>query len=119
MNLQVFYEKVGGSYSEVLNRLINDRLITKFLLKFPSDPSYAVLSVSIDHEDYEEAFRAAHTLKGVCLNLGLSNLAQTATDLAELLRSVDDQIDQEELIKLMNQIKKEYVIVVDAMHELN
>lgn len=115
MNLQTFYEKVGGNYTEVLSRLISDRLITKFLLKFPDDPSYAVLSVSIDHEDYEEAFRAAHTLKGVCLNLGLSNLAQNATALTELLRSANGQVDQEQLITLMNQIKKEYVIVVDAI----
>ena len=55
MTLKRFYEAVGGNYTEVLSRLMSDRLIRKFLLKFPDDPSYAVLCVSIEHEDYEEA----------------------------------------------------------------
>jgi len=118
LSLEEFYKAVGGSHAEVQSRLVNDRLIVKFLMKFPDDPSYAVLCVSIEHEDYEEAFRAAHTLKGVCLNLGLSNLAHCAIALTELLRSANGHVDQMQLIALMGQIKKEYVVVVEAIHGL-
>ncbi len=31
----------------------------------------------------EDAFRAAHTLKGVCLNLGFSDLYHTSYDITE------------------------------------
>lgn len=116
--LKRFYEAVGGNYTEVASRLISDRLIRKFLLKFPDDSSYAVLCVSIEHEDYEEAFRAAHTLKGVCLNLGLSNLARSAIALTEQLRSVGSPIDPIKLNNLMSEIKKEYVSVIKAIHGL-
>lgn len=118
MTLTRFYEAVGGNYTEVLSRLMSEHLIRKFLLKFPDDSSYAVLCVSVDHEDYEEAFRAAHTLKGVCLNLGLSNLARSAIALTELLRSVNSPVDPMELNTLMSKIKKEYVSVIKAIHGL-
>ena len=35
----------------------------------------------------KEAFRAAHTLKGVCQNLGFTNLYQPTYDLTEVLRT--------------------------------
>jgi len=35
----------------------------------------------------KEAFRAAHTLKGVCQNLGFTNLYQPTCDLTEVLRT--------------------------------
>lgn len=37
--------------------------------------------------DYESAFRAAHTLKGVALNLGLGRLAKSSSELTEALRA--------------------------------
>lgn len=118
MKLDKFYEAVGGNHAEVQSRLINDRLILKFLLKFPEDPSYGVLCVSMDHGDFDEAFRAVHTLKGVCLNLGLSKLADSAIAMTELLRTESGCANQAELGRLMNQIKQDYVDVIDAIHGL-
>lgn len=37
-------------------------------------------------QDAETAFRAAHTLKGVALNLGLTDLAEAAAAMTEALR---------------------------------
>ena len=38
------------------------------------------------------AFRAAHTLKGICLNLGFSCLGKAASELAEYLRGRGDTV---------------------------
>ena len=44
-----------------------------------------LLDAMAAHRD-EEAFRAAHTLKGFCLTLGLDDLASSAGELTEALR---------------------------------
>ena len=40
----------------------------------------------IAKNDGEEAFRAAHTLKGVCLNLGFDELYEVSAEITEKLR---------------------------------
>lgn len=86
MTIQEFYESVGGNYSEVVGRFQMDVLVMKFLHIFPKDNSMATLSAAVDAQDAVEAFHAAHTLKGVALNLGLGNLAAASSDLTEALR---------------------------------
>jgi len=88
MTVKEFYEKVGANYSEVLERLMNDALVSKFIKKFAEDDSvYKQLESSIAAGDYETAFRASHTLKGVVLNLSLTNLATPLIELTEDLRA--------------------------------
>lgn len=86
MTIQQFYGEVGGDAEEVLTRLMNEAIVKKFLLKFFSDPNYEMLITAIDGEDWETAFRAAHTLKGLCLTLGLGDLARSSSDMTEKLR---------------------------------
>jgi HPt (histidine-containing phosphotransfer) domain-containing protein len=52
----------------------------------PDDPSYPALCRAIEAGSSEEAFRAAHTLKGICQNLALTALYQQASTVTELLR---------------------------------
>ncbi len=54
---------------------------------FLDDDSYPKLEDALKKENVEEAFRAAHTLKGVCQNLGFTNLYQPAYELTEVLRA--------------------------------
>ena len=86
MELKEVYEKIGGDYDDVVRRLMGEKLVRKFLLKFLDDKSYADLERTLGEEDYKEAFRAAHTLKGVCQNLGFENLYVPAAALTEALR---------------------------------
>ena len=71
MELKEVYEKLGGDYDDVVRRLMGEKLVRKFLLKFLDDKSYADLERTLSEGDYKEAFRAAHTLKGVAANMGL------------------------------------------------
>ena len=87
MSLTECYIALGGSYEEVLSRLSSERLVNKFVLKFLTDPSYDLLVRSMESKDWPEAFRAAHTIKGVCQNLSFTTLFQSSNQLAEALRN--------------------------------
>ena len=67
MTVKECYEAIGADYEEVLRRLANEERVARFLLKFPGDESFAGLVKAVEESDYEAAFRAAHTLKGICL----------------------------------------------------
>lgn len=86
MNVKEFYDAIGGSYEAALSRLMRDSMIEKFVGKFPKDPSFAALRQAIGEEDWEAAFTAAHTLKGVSLNLAFQTLGEQASALTEMLR---------------------------------
>lgn len=86
MTLQECYAAMGGSYEDVIGRLRSERLVQKFILKFLNDGSFDLLCRSMEEKNYEEAFRAAHTIKGVCQNLSLSKLQDSSSRLCESLR---------------------------------
>ncbi len=86
MTIQECYEAIGGNYEEVLGRLQSEALIRKFTLKFLEDPSYLQLKLALENKNYEDAFRSAHTLKGVCQNLSFDRLYEVSHELTELLR---------------------------------
>ena len=59
------YEAIGGNYEDVLGRLRSEALIRKFTLKFLEDQSYPQLKQALNDKNYEDAFRSAHTERGV------------------------------------------------------
>ncbi|MDD6326589.1 MAG: Hpt domain-containing protein [Lachnospiraceae bacterium] len=89
MTVKECYEQIGSDYAGVLKRLSSEALVKRFALKFLKDPSYQELKDALARQDGEVAFRAAHTLKGVCLNLGFDRLYESSAALTELLRGRD------------------------------
>lgn len=89
MNLKEFYEETGGSLEEVLKRLPGEAMIKKYVLKFGDDPSYEALKNAESAADIKGAFLAAHTIKGLCANLGIARLEKAASELTEKLRSAE------------------------------
>ncbi len=85
--VQDAYTTLGTDYNDVLKRLMNEQLIVRFLKTFLDDASFVNLREALDEDDVKAAFMAAHTLKGVCQNLGLSNLFTPINELTELLRT--------------------------------
>ena len=90
MTIQECYKKMDADYEDVLKRLYSEGMIRKFARMFLDDDSYPKLERSLKEENVEEAFRAAHTLKGVCQNLGFTNLYQPTYELTEVLRPAMD-----------------------------
>lgn len=90
MTVKECYEQMGSDYEGVLERLGSEAIVKRFALKFLQDPSFAQLKESLAKNDGEEAFRAAHTLKGVCLNLGFDELFEVSS---EGIRKVSENSD--------------------------
>ena len=65
MTLKECYAALNGDYEEAMGRLRSERLVQKFVLKFLDDGSFDLLCRSMEAGDQPEAFRAAHTIKGV------------------------------------------------------
>lgn len=86
MTIEQCYQMIGGSYEETLGRIPGRETLCKFLGAFLQDPSFSQLCAAVDSGDPEAAFLAAHTLKGVCGNLGLGGLQRSAGELTEVLR---------------------------------
>ncbi|MFR2320106.1 MAG: Hpt domain-containing protein [Enterocloster sp.] len=86
MTIQECYKAIGGNYEAVLGRLHSEALIQRFTLKFLEDQSYLQLKQALENKNYEDAFRSAHTLKGVCQNLSFDRLYEVSNELTELLR---------------------------------
>ena len=72
MTLQEFYAQIGGNYADTVRRLCNESLVLRFVKKYPANPSFDELCAAVNQADWETAFRAVHTLKGVAQNLGLT-----------------------------------------------
>lgn len=87
MDLKTCYEQLEGDYQAVMGRLRQEERVAKFLRLFQADESFALLTRSLEAQDWPEAFRAAHSMKGVALNLGLTALASTSSELTEALRA--------------------------------
>ena len=112
MTVKECYEQMGADYEGVLGRLRSEGLIKKFANKFLDDGSFQSLKDNLAQGNGEEAFRAAHTLKGVCQNLGFDNLYQVSFNITEKLRGGETDGCEELFAKVEEQYKK----TTDAIH---
>ena len=119
MNLKECYTAMGGNYEEVIGRLRSERLVQKFVLKFLDDGSYDLLCTSVASENWQDAFRAAHTIKGVCQNLSMTRLQESSSALAEALRG---GVWHEGDMALVERVKADYqetAAAIRAFQEAN
>lgn len=111
MTLEKCYEVMGADYGDVINRLRSERLVQKFVIKFLDDKSYELLCTSLENGNHEEAFRASHTIKGMCQNLGFTELMKSSSALTEALRNGPNP----EAAGLLEQVKADYAKTADAI----
>ena len=71
MSLEIAYAAMGGDLETVRGRLLTDERIEKFAKIFLQDTSMQTLESALEAGDLPEAYRGAHTLKGVSRDLGL------------------------------------------------
>lgn len=113
MTLKECYAALGGDYDEVIGRLRSERLVQKFVLKFLDDGSYGLLCRALEEGNREEAFRAAHTIKGVCSNLAFAQLLGSSSQLTELLREEGAGADQVQA--LFGKVREDYERTAQAI----
>lgn len=110
MDVKTLYDKIGGDYAGTLARFLSEERMARFALRFLSDDSYAQLLSALENGDRAEAFRAAHTLKGVCQNLGFDYLYEPAHTVTEVLRAGDFPEDAQ-----MRELARRYEEVITVL----
>lgn len=114
MTIQECYLQLGGDFAQAKQRLSSESLVKRFLAKFLDDRSFSELCLAMEARDHSKAFRAAHTLKGVCASLSLSRLCSSASRLTELLRAGTDTIPAEAGL-VFEEVKQDYTLTVSAI----
>lgn len=115
MNLIECYNALGGNYEDVLRRLTSERLVKKFAVRFLDDKSYELLETSLRENNIDEAFRAAHTIKGVCANLGFDKLLHSSSDMTEALREGNIDMANE----LFQTVTEDYLLTINSIKALD
>lgn len=118
MTLKECYCALEGDYEDVAGRLGSERLIQKFIFKFLNDSSYDALMKSLEDGNQEEAFRAAHTIKGICQNLSFTKLGASSSRLTEALRHQKAE-EYEALAALVKEDYRKTVSAIQALQEEN
>lgn len=115
MTLKECYAITESDWIGVTKRLQSEERVLKFALRFVSDQNFMMLCRAIESGDTEDAFRASHTLKGICQNLGFDKLYSSASALTESLRS--GKIS--EVSVLFEQVKNDYSLLIDSLAKLD
>lgn len=113
MTIENFYGVTGGDYENTKARFLTDERILRFIGKFPADGSFALLKSSLAGKNAAEAFRAAHTLKGVASNLGFTSLFEISSEITEILRGGSLEVEA-----LMPELEARYNLIIESLKAL-
>ncbi|MDE6060227.1 MAG: Hpt domain-containing protein [Clostridia bacterium] len=116
MNIQECYAAMGGDYDDVVSRLRTDDRIARFLVKILDDKNMEALCQHLEERNLPEAFRAAHTMKGICMNLSLTKLNTSVASITEMLRGRTEYTS--EIEPLLEDVKRDYELTMNCIKEL-
>lgn len=114
MTLEELYSTLHGNYDEAKKRLMMDKLVDKFVRKFPADPTMQQLRDAVAEGNIQDSFRAAHTLKGVAANLSFTELSTNASELTEQLRPQAEPADA----ALFAKVEASYQLCINTINQL-
>lgn len=98
MSFREYFEVYGGDYQATMPRFLNkEELYLKFLEMLFDDGSLKKLGDALYAGDLKNAFEAAHTLKGVVGNMGLTPLFHAVCRIVEPLRCRERRPDYRQM----------------------
>ena len=119
-DIKEVFQKYGADYETTMSRFMcNEQLYLTILAMLPRDENLHKLDRALQSHDFPTAFDAAHTLKGMAGNLGLTPLYQTICALAEPLRN--GGLD-EDYTALFHSVKEEFeraIQLVELLKEIS
>ena len=105
--IQEKLESAGVDLPGALERFLNNEtLLLQFLKKFSQDTNYQLFREAMEQENFEEAFKAVHNLKGLCGNLSIMPLYEAVCVEVELLRKGDHEAAAEYAPNLVERYDK-------------
>lgn len=105
-------EKIGLNKKDGLFHFMDEESeYLRYITQFPEEGSMARLEKAVDLQDYEEAEKAVHALKGIVTSLEFVPLADACVDMLAELRegNIPDALDA------FADIKKEYKRFCDVI----
>ena len=109
MTLQELYQEIGGDYNQVLRVLRMEKLVDKHIRKFPGSGAVESLLAAGDNMDPVRLFEAAHAVKGIAGNLGLTGLSEAGSRITEEFRPGNSRkMTDEEVRELLGEIGAMY-----------
>ena len=94
-----------------MGRLHSEALIRRFTLKFLEDQRYLQLKQALENKNYEDAFRGAHTERG--LSESFDRLYEVSNELTELLR--DRTGEQPGIPEAMEKVTEVYEMTIEEI----
>lgn len=109
----------GADVETTIKRFMGkEDIYEKFVRKFPQDQNYKMMGEHLRNRNYEEAYKCAHTLKGVSANLGFDPVYKAVSVLVEELRGKrDEEVDEarvEEEWQEVRRVYQQFIEIIDA-----
>ncbi len=118
MTLQELYSVIGGDYDKAMCVLRIEKLLDKHIRRFAENDSVEKLLSACDIMDQNELFEAAHALKGVSANLGLTYITSAASEISEEFRSGNERtMSDDEVKNKVNEIRDMFNRTVDSIKQ--
>ena len=124
MNLEEFYARIGGNYADEGYPYMTIQVdgVKSFRADLDRrnsyDPLFYMFRYHIseaEYGQYDPAFRAIHTLKGVAQNLGFDRLYAASVPLTEALRGGQPLANR----ALLESVEAAHKEILSAIDELN
>ena len=107
MQFAELLSEMGINEAETLERFGGiQMLLEKMLKNFLDDQNFAGLKEEVEQGDAEAAEHAAHTLKGMCGNLGMAELSRLNADFVDRLRGGDASGMKEDLAGIAREYER-------------
>ncbi|MBS5062653.1 MAG: Hpt domain-containing protein [Hungatella hathewayi] len=116
-NFKSVFEAYGGDYDVTMSRFMGkETLYMKILGMMFQDENLKKLGTAIEENDLDAAFEAAHTLKGVAGNLGLTPFYDSVCRIVEPIRNREER---EDYARMYQEIQDEFSRVDGLWKELS
>ncbi len=116
MTLKELYETIGGDYEQALRVLRMDKLVDKHIRKYVKNGVVEKLVDAGNRMDPNEMFECAHAVKGISGNLGLRELSEMASEIAEEFRAGNvRRMSDEEVAKKLSDIDARFRTTADGI----
>lgn len=116
MTIRELYDSIGGNYDQAVKVMKSEKLIDRYVRKLKNSGVGEKLAAAGGTMDPVQLFECSHSMKGVCANLGLDELAAAAEVITEEFRPGSTRkMSDDEVRGKLNAIDALYKRAIDGI----